>query len=79
MFWISIDKALPAYDEQIVKVKVADFVKDYVTEAWYDHTQWVWYSVEGYCLNDNVYAWKHTYPIKTLTYKERKERMKKWQ
>lgn len=25
MFWISTDKAIPAFDNQIVQVKVADF------------------------------------------------------
>ena len=31
MFWISVDKAIPAYNEQIVKIKVADVAGDYKT------------------------------------------------
>ncbi len=75
MFWIDVDKAIPAYDEQLVKVKVADFTKDYTTEGWYDHERQEWYSVDGFCLNDNVYAWKHMRPIKTIDFLERKARM----
>ncbi len=59
MFWISTDKAIPAFDDQIVKVKVADFTKDYTTYGYLNHKEYRWYSVEGWCLNDNVYAWKH--------------------
>lgn len=65
MFWISTDRAIPAFDSQIVKVKVADFTKDYVVDGYYNHNEQVWYSVDGYCLNDNVYAWKHKKKRKT--------------
>ena len=58
MFWISTDKAIPAFDSQVVKVKVADFFSDYITEGYYNHKEQIWYSITGYCLNDNVYAWK---------------------
>jgi hypothetical protein len=58
MFWISTDKAIPAYNDQIVKVKVADFTKDYITYGYYNHKEQCWYSIDGWCLNDNVYAWK---------------------
>lgn len=60
MFWISVDKAVPAYNDQIVKVKVADFTKNYVTYGQFHHEKYCWYSIDGYELNDNVYAWKHT-------------------
>lgn len=79
MFWNSTDKSIPAYDDQLVKVKVVDFAKDYITKGWYDHDRQEWYSVDGFCLHDNVYAWKHLRPIKTLSPKEREIRMSKWQ
>ena len=79
MFWINVDKAIPAYDEQLVKVKVADFTKDYITEGWYDHNKQEWYSVDGFCLHDNVYAWRHMRPAKTINWFERKERIERWQ
>ena len=66
MFWISADKAVPAYSDQIVKVKVADFTKDYTTYGHFNHEKYCWYSIEGWSLNDNVYAWKHTKKIKKL-------------
>lgn len=77
MFWIDVDKAIPAYDEQLVKVKVADFTKEYTTEGWYDHNRQEWYSVDGCCLHDNVYAWKHM--RKTIDFIERQTRMARWQ
>ena len=79
MFWNSTDKSIPAYTDQLVKVKVADFAKDYTTEGWYDHDRQEWYSVDGFCLHDNVYAWKHMQPVKTINWTERKARMAKWQ
>ena len=79
MLWISTDKAIPAYDEQLVKIKVVALPQGYTTEGWYDHDRQEWYSVEGYCLHDNVYAWKHMRPIKTLNPKEREIRISKWQ
>ena len=79
MFWISVDKAIPAYNEQIVKIKVADVAGDYKTEGWYDHEKQKWYSIKGYCLHDNVYAWKHTYPMRTINPQEQKDLMKKWE
>ena len=65
MFWIDVDKAIPSFDGQIVKVKVADLTKNYVTDGYYNHREQVWYSVDGYCLNDNVYEWKHKRKRKT--------------
>jgi len=59
MFWISADKAIPAFNKQIVKVKVADVSKNYITYAYYNHGLQEWWSHDGHCLNDNVYAWKH--------------------
>lgn len=56
--WIDVDKAIPSFDDQIVKVKVADYCYDYITDGYYNHKEEVWYSVDGYCLHDNVYAWK---------------------
>lgn len=64
MFWIDADKAVPAFSDQLVKVKVADFAKDYTTYARYIHKLQEWWSVDGYNLNDNVYAWKHIRKIK---------------
>ena len=55
--WIDTDIAIPAFDEQIVKIKVADFAENYVTEGYYSHREQVWYDKNGYCLNDNVYKW----------------------
>ena len=78
MFWISTDKALPAFDEQVVKVKVADFGGDHITDAWYSHKYGLWFSIKGYCLNDNVYAWKHYHPIKRITHKEINEAIERW-
>lgn len=79
MFWIDVNKAIPAYDEQLVRIKVADFAKDYTTEGWYDHNKQEWYSVDGFCLHDLVYAWKHMHPIKKIDPIERKTRMARWQ
>jgi len=56
--WIDTDIAKPAYDKQIVKVKVADFSGDYITNAYYNHREGKWYNKDGNCLNDNVYKWK---------------------
>ena len=56
--WIGTDIAVPAYDKQMVKVKVADFCKDYIAYAHYNHKEQVWYDENGHCLNDNVYKWK---------------------
>lgn len=64
IFWVNTDKAIPSYDEQLVKIKVADSAGDYITEGWYDHEEQKWYSADGFCLDDNVYAWKHTIPTK---------------
>ena len=77
MFWINADKAIPAFNCQVVKVKVADFNKDYITEAWYDHDKQQWFSIDGICLNDNVYSWRHT--GKEIDWLERQARMKKWE
>ena len=55
--WIDADIAIPAYDKQIVKIKVADFAENYVAEGYYNHKEEVWYRKDGYCLNDNVYQW----------------------
>lgn len=56
--WISTDIAEPSYNDQIVKVKVASFSGDYITYAFYNHRELVWYDKDGNCLNDNVYQWK---------------------
>lgn len=56
--WIDTDIAEPSYDNQIVKVKVADFSGDYITNAYYNHKEQKWYRKDGICLNDNVYKWK---------------------
>lgn len=56
--WIDTDIAEPSYDNQIVKVKVADLTGNYITEAYYNHMEQKWYNKDGYCLNDNVYQWK---------------------
>lgn len=63
--WIDVDIAEPSYDNQIVKVKVADFSGNYITEAYYNHMEQKWYRKNGICLNDNVYKWKIpcTYPM----------------
>ena len=79
MFWIDVDKAIPAYDEQIVKIKVADSAGNYKTEGWYNRYKQEWFSIEGYCLHDNVYAWKHTIPMKRISYEEREVKMAKWE
>lgn len=55
--WISTNIAEPSFDKQVVKVKVADFYCNYITEAYYDHNEMKWYNKEGSCLNDNVYKW----------------------
>lgn len=55
--WIDTDIAIPAFDKQIVKIKVADFAENYVTEGYYNHREQVWYDKNGHCLNDNVYKW----------------------
>lgn len=59
MFWLDVDKAIPTFDNQIVKIKVADFNKNYTTLGFYNHKEQVWYSIQGDCLNDNVYKWKY--------------------
>lgn len=74
MFWIKVDKAIPAFSCQVVKVKVADS-KNCKIEAWYDHDKQQWFSIDGYCLHDYVYAWKHT--GKEIDWLERQTRMKK--
>lgn len=58
--WIDTNLAQPAFDEQICMLKVADFKTDYITRGYYNHREMCWYTVDGYCLNDNVYAWKTT-------------------
>ena len=55
--WIDTDIAIPAFDKQIVRIKVADFTENYVTEGYYNHREQVWYDKNGHCLNDNVYKW----------------------
>lgn len=55
--WVDVDTAIPAFDKQIVKVKVADYAQDYETEGYYNHREQVWYDKNGNCLNDNVYEW----------------------
>lgn len=67
IFWVNTDKAIPSYDEQLVKIKVADSAGDYITEGWYNHEEQKWYSAGGFCLDDNVYAWKHTTPVKKIS------------
>ena len=67
MFWIDVDKAIPAFSDQLVKVKVADFTKNYTTYAYYIHRLQEWWSFDGYNLNDNVYAWKHVRKKKIKT------------
>jgi hypothetical protein len=64
IFWIDPDKAIPAFSDQLVKVKVADLGGDYTTYAYYIHRLQEWWSKDGYCLNDNVYAWK---PVRKRT------------
>lgn len=61
IFWLDVDMAVPAYRNQVVKVKVADFCGDFKTFATYDKRSNLWYDEDGICLNDNVYKWK---PIK---------------
>ena len=78
MFWISTEKALPAFSDQIVKIKVADFAGNYTAEGWYDHNKQEWYAIEGNCVHDDVFAWKHHRPIKKLSYKERERKMKEY-
>lgn len=79
MFWISVDKAVPAFSGQVVKIKVADFAVDYTAEGWYDHRIGKWYHIDGYCLHDNVYAWKHTRKKDVLCNAEMQNRMAKWE
>lgn len=45
--WIDTDIAEPSYDNQIVKVKVADFSGDYITNAYYNHKEQKWYRKDG--------------------------------
>lgn len=59
MFWIDVNKAIPASNKQVVKVKVADYVGYHVTYAHYSHSLKIWISEDGRFLNDNVYKWKH--------------------
>lgn len=59
MFWKDTDKELPT-NKIFVKVKVADFKKDYIDIAHYNESDFHWYSKDGYDLNDNVYRWKFT-------------------
>lgn len=56
--WIDTDIAKPSYDNQIVKVKIADFAGNYITYAYYCHKEGRWYMKDGICLNDSVYQWK---------------------
>lgn len=56
-FWVSTEKSVPAYKNQIVMAKVADFSGDYMTKAYYDERSGLWYGENGLCLNDNVYKW----------------------
>lgn len=79
MFWIDTDKAIPAYDDQVVKIKVVDPYKDYTTIGWYDHQREEWFSIDGLCLHDNVYAWRHPHPRKKILREERQARMAKWE
>lgn len=79
MFWISTDKAMPAYDEQVVKIKVADPYKDYITKGWYDHKREEWFSIDGLCLHDNVYAWRYFRQKEKISREERQTRMAKWE
>lgn len=70
MFWIKADKAVPAYDRQVVKVKVVKFDgTHYIREAFYYHKYGLWFSTAGYHLTEPVYAWKHFRPIKIITEK----------
>ena len=59
MFWINADKAIPAFSDQLVKLKVADYAGDYVTYGYYNHRYQEWWTASGYNLKYNVYAWKH--------------------
>ena len=78
MFWISTEKALPAFTEQVVKIKVADAAGSYKTEGWYDHNKREWYAIKGNCVHDDVFAWKHHRPIKRLSREERERKMKEY-
>ena len=79
MFWIDTDKAIPAYDKQLVIIRVADFTTDYITEGWYDHNRQEWFRFDGLCLHNDVYGWKHPRPAKTIDFIERQRRMVQWQ
>lgn len=79
MFWIDTNKAIPAYDGQVVKMKVADPCKDYTTKGWYDHKREEWFSIDGLCLHDNVYAWRHFRQEEKISREERQIRMAKWE
>lgn len=56
-FWVSDFTAVPTFKHQIVKVKVADYSGDFMTEGYYDDKTGLWYTKDGLCLNDNVYEW----------------------
>lgn len=55
--WIDIDVAIPSYDRQLVEIKVADS-EEYISSGYYDHREQIWYSFDGFCLNNNVYEWR---------------------
>lgn len=55
MFYIDVDKKLPP-NRKFVKGKVADFMKDYKTIAFYDNKSDSWYSINCLSLNDNVFC-----------------------
>ena len=59
--WTSTDIALPAFDGQKVKIKVADFVQDYNAIGYFNHRQNEWNILleDGTSIpSDNVYSWK---------------------